>query len=128
MQINRVHHTVVRVKDFDAGIETWRDKLGLELDRTAESKELGLKQAFFNLGDGSFIEVVAPTSNDSAVGKAVDARGEGVHTIAMEVDDLDATVAELEANGVQLIGVGGPQVFIHPTAANGILVQLTPKA
>ena len=127
MQINRVHHTVVRVKDFDAGIETWRDKLGLELDRTAESKELGLKQAFFNLGDGSFIEVVAPTSNESAVGKAVDARGEGVHTIAMEVDDLDATVAELEANGVQLIGVGGPQVFIHPKAANGILVQLTPK-
>ena len=55
MQINRVHHTVVRVKDFDAGIETWRDKLGLELDRTAESKELGLKQAFFNLGDGSSV-------------------------------------------------------------------------
>ncbi|HAK53658.1 MAG TPA: methylmalonyl-CoA epimerase [Gammaproteobacteria bacterium] len=127
MEFNRVHHTVVRVKDFDAGIETWRDKLGLELDRTTESEALGIKQAFFNLGDGSFIEVVAPTNDDSAVGKAL-ARGEGIHTIAMEVEDLDATVAELEANGVQLIGVGGPQVFVHPKAANGILLQLTPKA
>lgn len=128
MTFKGVHHVVVRVKDFDAGIETWRDKFGLTLDRTDESEALGLKQAFFNLDNGGFIEVVAPTSADSAVGKAVESRGEGLHTISMEVEDLDATVAQLEANGVQLIGVGSPQVFIHPKSANGLLVQLTPKA
>ncbi len=128
MSFSGVHHVVVRVKDFDEGLKTWRDKFGLTLDRTDESEALGIKQAFFNLDNGGFIEVVAPTSDDSAVGKAVASRGEGIHTIAMEVDDLDATVQHLEANGVQLIGVGSPQVFIHPKSANGLLVQLTPKA
>ncbi|MDA1298729.1 MAG: VOC family protein [Proteobacteria bacterium] len=128
MSFSGVHHVVVRVKDFDEGLKTWRDKFGLTLDRTAESDELGIKQAFFNLANGGFIEVVAPTGDDSAVGKAVASRGEGIHTIAMEVEDLDATVKQLQANGVQLIGVGSPQVFIHPKSANGLLVQLTPKA
>ena len=128
MSFTGVHHVVVRVKDFGAGLETWRDKFGLTLDRTDESEALGIKQAFFNLANGGFIEVVAPTNDASAVGKAVESRGEGIHTIAMEVEDLDATVAQLEANGVQLIGVGSPQVFIHPKSANGLLVQLTPKA
>ncbi|MDA0791958.1 MAG: VOC family protein [Proteobacteria bacterium] len=128
MSFSGVHHVVVRVKDFDEGLKTWRDKFGLTLDRTAESDALGIKQAFFNLANGGFIEVVAPTGDDSAVGKAVASRGEGIHTIAMEVEDLDATVKQLQANGVQLIGVGSPQVFIHPKSANGLLVQLTPKA
>ena len=128
MSFTAMHHMVVRVKDFDEGVENWRDKFGLELDRIDQNDALGIKQAFFNLAGGGFIEIVAPTSDDSAVGKAVASRGEGMHTMALEVEDLDATVKQLEANGVALIGVGGPQVFIHPKSANGILVQLTPKA
>ncbi len=128
MTFKGVHHVVVRVKDFDAGLETWRDKFGLTLDRTAESEALGIKQAFFELDNGGFIEVVAPTNDESAVGRAVESRGEGLHTIAMEVDDIEATVKHLQDSGVQLIGVGSPQVFIHPKSANGLLVQLTPKA
>ena len=77
------------------------------------------------MANGGFIELVAPTNSEGAVGRAIESRGEGLHTLAMEVDDLDATVKELESKGVQLIGVGGPQVFIHPKSANGILVQLT---
>lgn len=127
MSFKGVDHVVVRVKDFDQGVETWRDKLGMELERTAESEALGIKQAFFQFANGGFLEVVAPTSDDSAVGKAVASRGEGLHTLAMEVDDLDATVKDLEGKGVQLIGVGSPQVFIHPKSANGILVQLTER-
>ena len=69
---------------------------------------------------------MAPTNDEAAVGRAIESRGEGLHTLAMEVDDLDATVKDLESKGVRLIGVGGPQVFIHPKSANGILVQLTP--
>ena len=127
MGIKGVDHVVVRVKDFDQGVETWRDKLGMEMERTAESEALGIKQAFFPLATGGFLEVVAPTSDESAVGKAVASRGEGLHTLAMAVDDLDATVKDLQAKGVQLIGVGSPQVFIHPKSANGILVQLTER-
>ena len=125
MTFKGVDHVVVRVKDFEAGIETWRDKFGQTLDRIDESEALGIKQAFFNLENGGFIEVVAPINDESAVGRAVASRGEGIHTIAMEVDDLETTVKHLQTNGVQLIGVGTPQVFIHPKSANGILVQLT---
>ncbi len=127
MTFRGVDHIVVRVKDIDAGIETWRDKFGMQLERTAESEALGIKQAFFTLPNGGFIEIVAPTGEASAVGRAIESRGEGIHTVALEVEDLDETVRTLEANGVQLIGVGGPQVFIHPKSANGVLVQLTPK-
>ena len=125
MTFKGVDHVVVRVKDFEAGLETWRDKFGQTLDRIDESEALGIKQAFFNLENGGFIEVVAPINDESAVGRAVASRGEGIHTIAMEVDDLETTVKHLQTNGVQLIGVGTPQVFIHPKSANGILVQLT---
>ena len=126
MSMKGVDHIVIRVKDIDEGIKTWRDKLGMALERTAESEALGIKQACFPMDNGGFIEIVAPLNDDSAVGKAVASRGEGLHTMALEVDDLDATIKDLESNGVQLIGVGSPQVFIHPKSANGILVQLSP--
>lgn len=127
MTIKGVDHVVVRVKDIDQGIETWRDKLGMELERTAESEELGIKQAFFPFANGGFLEVVAPMGDESAVGRAVASRGEGIHTLSMAVDNLEETVKEMEGNGVQLIGVGSPQVFIHPKSANGVLVQLTER-
>lgn len=127
MAIKGVDHVVIRVKDIDEGIAVWRDKFGMTLERTAESEALGIKQAFFPFETGGFLEIVAPINDESAVGKAVASRGEGLHTLSMEVDNLDATVKDLEGNGVQLIGVGSPQVFIHPKSANGILVQLTER-
>jgi methylmalonyl-CoA epimerase len=127
MALTGFDHVVVRVRDFEEGVATYRDKLGLALDRTAESEALGIRQAFFQLPDGGFLEVVAPTSPESAVGRALESRGEGIHTFAMAVDDLDATVASLKAGGAQLIGEGGPQVFVHPKSAHGVLLQLTEK-
>lgn len=127
MAITGVDHIVVRVKDIEEGISTYRDKLGMELERTAESEAIGIKQAFFPLADGGFLEVVAPMGPDSAVGKALEGRGEGIHTVAMAVDDLDATVKAMQENGAQLIGVGSPQVFVHPKSAHGVLIQLTQK-
>lgn len=127
MTITAYDHLVVRVADIDEGIKTYRDALGLELDRTDESDALGIKQAFFNLPGGGFIEVVAPTDPDSAVGQALDRRGEGMHTIAFEVDDLAATCEAMKAAGVRLIGEGGPQVFVHPKSTHGILLQLSAR-
>ena len=127
MALTGFDHLVVRVKDFDEGVATYRDALGLELDRTDESAALGIKQAFFQLPDGGFIEVVAPIGADSAVGKALETRGEGIHTMAMAVDDLQQTVDHLQAHDVRLLGEGGPQVFVHPKSTHGILLQLTQK-
>lgn len=126
MAITGVHHIVIRVEDLEKGIETYRDKLGLALDRTAENEALGIKQAFFNLPGGGFVEIVSPTSPDSAVGKALASRGEGVHTIAFAADDVSATAAAMKEAGAQLIGEGGPQVFVHPKSTHGLLLQLSP--
>ena len=127
MAIDAFDHLVVRVEDLEKGIATYRDQLGFELDRVDESEALGIKQAFFNLPGGGFIEVVAPTDENSAVGRALAGRGEGMHTLAFNCEDLEATCAELKAGGAQLIGEGGPQVFVHPKSTHGILLQLGAK-
>ncbi len=130
MAIKGVDHIVVRVKDIDEGIATYRDKLGLELDRTAESDALGVKQAFFQLPNGGFIELVAPLNAESPVGRSLESRGEGLHSLAVEVDNLEQTVKDLQQQGAQLIGADRPggQVFVHPRSAHGILVQLVERS
>jgi methylmalonyl-CoA epimerase len=127
MAVTGMHHLVIRVDDFDRAVENWTNLLGVPCDRIDQHDALGIRQAFFNLSDGGFVEIVSPTNESAAVGKALASRGEGIHTIAMAVDDLAGTVAALKAAGVQLIGEGGPQVFIHPKSANGVLVQLSAK-
>ncbi len=124
-QLTGVDHVVIRVKDLDEGIKTYRDVLGLTLSRTGENPAIG-KQAFFDLPDGGFIELVAPLSADSAIGKALERSGEGVHTIAMAVEDMDKTVADLKARGATILG-GGPVQFVHPKSAHGVLLQLFEK-
>ncbi|MEE8399234.1 MAG: VOC family protein [Desulfobacterales bacterium] len=125
MGIKGVDHIVVRVKDIEEGIKTYRDKLGMEMDRRSESEALGIKQAFFNFDNGGFLEVVAPLGTDSPVGKSIESRGEGVHTVSLAVDDLDGTIKAMQDAGVTLIGVGTPQVYVHPKSAHGLLIQLT---
>lgn len=128
MGFTGIDHVVVRVKDLEQGIATYRDALGMELERTAESQAIGVKQAFFPLAQGGFLEVVAPLGPETPVGRALESRGEGIHTIAMAVDDLEATVKELGEKGVQLIGGGGRgPAFIHPRATHGVLVQLVER-
>ena len=129
MGIKGVDHVVVRVKDIDEGIATYRDALGMDLERTSESEAIGIKQAFFPLTGCGFLEVVAPLSAESPVGRAIESRGEGVHTVAMSVEDLPGTIKAMKEKGVQLIGADRPggQVFIHPRSAHGVLVQLVAR-
>ena len=127
MAITGVHHIVVRVRDLDEAIASYSNGLGLALDRTDESEALGIKQAFFQFPDGGFLELVAPTSPESAVGRSLESRGEGGHAIAFAVDDVDATAEAAKAGGARLIGEGGPQVFVHPKSTHGLLVQLSKK-
>ena len=125
MALTGFDHLVIRVSDLEEGIKTYRDRLGLTLDRTDQTDALGVKQAFFNLPGGGFIEVVAPTDPDGAVARSLESRGEGIHTIAFAVDDLQATSAAMKEAGAQLIGDGGPQVFVHPRSTHGVLLQLS---
>ena len=124
--LKRVHHIVVRVKELEQGIASYQ-AMGLRLERTGENTALGIRQAFFPLEDGSFIEVVCPTNPDSAVGKALASRGEGIHSIVFKVDNVGDAAGAMKSHGVSLIGEGGSQVFVHPKSSHGVLVQLTDK-
>jgi 4-hydroxyphenylpyruvate dioxygenase-like putative hemolysin len=97
--------------------------LGLKLERRAENAALSLKQAFFKLDDGSSIEVCTPTDPNSAVGKALESRGEGIHSIVFKVADIPKTAADFKGRGVSMIG----DTFVHPKSTHGMLVQLTDK-
>lgn len=124
MAITGMHHVVIRVKDIDVAIESYR-KLGLELTRTLETPSIG-KQAIFGLADGTFIELVAPLSPDSPVGRAIESRGEGVHTVAFLVDDFEKTVGDIKEGGARIIQMEELQdtAFVHPKSTHGVLLQV----
>ncbi|MFP6584724.1 MAG: VOC family protein [Candidatus Hydrogenedentota bacterium] len=124
MAITGLHHVVIRVNDLDEAIESYT-KLGLELTKTLETPGIG-KQAVFRFPNGTFLELVAPTDPDSPVGKAIASRGEGVHTISIEMKDFEDSVSTLADNGTRLIRSEDlPNVaFVHPKETHGVLLQL----
>lgn len=123
-------HVAIVVKDLDAAIAHYRDALGLELAEIEEVKEQQVKTAIFGHGMGR-IELICPTTEDSGVAKYLQKRGEGLHHICVEVDDIEAAMAALKAKGAPLIdetpkpGAGGAKVaFVHPKGNHGVLVEL----
>ncbi len=119
MAIKGVDHIVIRVKDLDQAVEAYRKILDIE-PRRQSSDALKADQAFFDLDNGTFVELIMPTDDASPLAGPLEKRGEGIHTIAFSVEDRAETVAELEAKQVRVIG----GAFVHPGSANGVLLQL----
>ena len=88
--------------------------------------------AFFRFPD-SYVELVSNLGDGGPIAKRMEERGEGVHLIAMQVEDLEATLASLREKGIRLVGDPGPgnpvkgQVFIHPAETGGVLTQLVQR-
>ena len=133
MEFKAVDHVVIAVKDLEASIAQFEKVYGVPATDIGEPAGAGFKNAYFRFGGPSYLELVAPTNETGPVGRRVAASGEGVYLIAMQVDNLENAVAELRAKGVRLVGDPGPgnpvkgQVFIHPSAAGGILTQLVQR-
>jgi len=123
-------HVAIAVKDLDAAVHYYVHVLGFappELEVVADQK---VRTALFGHGMGR-IELICPTDANSSVAKFLEKRGEGLHHICVEVDDIVATLAELKARGAALIdevpriGAGGAKIaFIHPRGAHGVLTEL----
>ncbi len=128
-----VDHVVIAVKELEAGIQQFEKVYGIQATERGEPPGAGFKNAYFRFGGDSYVELVAPTNDEGPVGRRVAASGEGVYLLAMRVDDLSATLDDLRSKGVRLIGDPGPgqtprgQVFIHPSAAGGVLTQLVQR-
>ena len=125
-----IDHIGIATESLEDATAVWRDALGLKLDSTEEIATQGVRVAMYSIGQ-SHIELLEPLSPDTPVGKFLGKRGPGIHHIAVRVDDIRTALAELKAKGLRLIdevprvGAGGCLVaFIHPTAANGVLLEL----
>ena len=134
MAVKRIDHIAVVVEDIDASLAFWRDALGLDMTHLEEVKAQESIIAFLPTG-GSEVELVKPTTETSGVAKYLAKRGPGMHHICLEVDNLEAMLADMKAKGVKLInetptiGAGGKKIaFIHPSSANGVLAELYQNA
>jgi len=125
----KINHVAIVVEDIDAALDFWQQTFGLRLDHVEEVPSQKSKVAFLPLGE-SEIELVQPTTTDSGLANFLEKRGEGMHHICIEVEDIDAALAELKSKGVRLINEvpeelpGRKMAFIHPKAASGVLVEL----
>ena len=125
-----IHHVGVAVRDLDEAIETYGRLFGAELEHRDTVSEHGVEAAAVRVGQ-SRIELLAATDDDTPVGRFLAKRGPGMHHVAYEVDDLDAELAGLDEQGIELIdheprrGFYGMRVaFVHPDATDGVLAEL----
>lgn len=126
----RINHIGIAVKDADTALKMYREVLGLEPSRTEIVESQQVKTVHIPIGDSS-IELLESTSPNGVVAKFIEKRGEGIHHIAIEVDNIETTLAKMKAEGFQLIdetprmGAGNMKIaFIHPRSTNGVLLEL----
>ena len=128
--LGKIEHIALAVADLEAAIAHYRSVWGLEVVHRERVEDQGVEEAMLSLGD-TYLQLLAPTGPDTTVGKFIERRGEGLHHIAYEVEDLEDTLAGLRANGVALIdeeprlgGRGHMVAFVHPKGNLGLLVEL----
>jgi methylmalonyl-CoA epimerase len=132
MAIKRVDHIAIVVEKLDAALGVYRDALGMAVSDILVMPEQDVKMAMLPTGD-SEIELLEPLSAESGIGRYLAKRGEGLHHICLEVDDIEATLADLKARGAQLIdetpkqGANGRIAFIHPKGSHGVLIELVER-
>jgi methylmalonyl-CoA epimerase len=130
MNIKNIDHIGIAVNNIQESLSFWQASLGIEPQGTEEVPQQKLRTAFLPVGDTE-IELLESTSPDSSVAKFLEKHGEGLHHIAIRVDDIDVALAELKAKGVKLIdetprnGAGGSRIaFVHPRSTHGVLLEL----
>ena len=130
--IKRIDHVAVAVNDLDAAVSTVEKLFGLKPAKIEEIADQGVKAALIHIGDTE-LEFIQPIKPDTGVAKFLESKGEGIHHIAIEVDDTDAELKALEEKGAKLIdkqgrkGLAGKIGFIHPKSVHGILLELCQK-
>lgn len=133
---NRINHVAIIVEDLDSALSFWRDALGLPVHKTEANEGENVNIAFLPIGE-SEIELLEPMTAESSIGKYLAKKGQGMHHVCVEVDNIDEAMANLREKGIDLINdtpkvrpEGTRYAFIHPRSASGVLVELyeLPKA
>jgi methylmalonyl-CoA/ethylmalonyl-CoA epimerase len=127
--VSKIHHIGIVVEKLQAAYEFYRDTLGLPVIREAEIPDQGVRAALLAAGENE-VELLEPAVPGTGVARFLAKRGEGLHHLCFETDDVAAALGELNAKGVTLIdqtprhGLAGLIGFIHPSACSGVLVEL----
>jgi methylmalonyl-CoA/ethylmalonyl-CoA epimerase len=125
----KINHIAIVVEDIKAALAVYRDLVGLAVDHIAEETAEQVRVAILSTENGD-IELVEPTSPDSGVARFLARRGEGLHHICLEVEDMGSTVNQMKAHGLDVLGEprindrGEKYIFIHPKSAHGVLLEL----
>lgn len=129
----KIDHLGIATKSISESLKFWGDALGLENVHTEVVEEQKVRVAMLPIGE-SRVELLEPTSDDSPISKFLEKRGGGIHHIAVEVENIEASLAKLKAEGARLIdetpriGAEGCLIaFVHPAASGGVLLELTQK-
>ena len=131
--IKKVNHMAIAVNNLDEALELYDKLFGLKPEKVEIMTDQRVKAAILPVGEGSEIELIQPIDSDSGVAKFLEKRGEGIHHIAIEVDDIDQELKTLAEKGVDLIdkqariGLAGRVAFLHPKATRGVLIELVQK-
>ncbi|HZG34980.1 MAG TPA: methylmalonyl-CoA epimerase [Gaiellaceae bacterium] len=130
MAARGIHHLGVAVRDLDSALDTYVRLLGARVEHRAAVPEQGVEAAAVLVGDGR-VELLGALGPETPVGRFLAKRGEGMHHVAYEVDDVAATLEVLAAAGADLVdseprqGLFGLQVaFVHPDAVHGVLTEV----
>ena len=132
MRITAIDHVGIAVPDLDAAIEHYTSAYGMTCVHQEVNEEQGVREAMMAVGDsGSYLQLLAPLSPDSTIGKFLDKSGPGIQQMAYRVDSIDEVSEHLRGQGMRLLydapktGTAGSRVnFVHPKSAGGVLVEL----
>ncbi len=129
----KLTHAGIAVKNLEDATKIFSKLFNIEHIPTEEVADQKVRVGFCHVGDAS-VELTEATSPDSPIAKFIEKRGEGVHHLSFEVDDLEIELARLKGEGFQLIdekprvGAGGYLIaFLHPKSTNGVLIELSQK-
>jgi methylmalonyl-CoA epimerase len=130
----RIDHIGVAVEDIDAALALYEKSFEMELAHRETVESQGVEAVLLDVGDGH-VELLRPLGPDTAVGKFLARKGPGLHHVAYAVDDIDATLRQLSAAGIELIdaeprtGIRGSRVaFLHPRATGSVLTEIVEPA
>ncbi|MBP2240792.1 methylmalonyl-CoA/ethylmalonyl-CoA epimerase [Cytobacillus eiseniae] len=131
--IKKIDHIGIAVRSLEEALPFYTDCLKLPLLGIEEVESEKLKVAFLQAGETK-LELLEPTSEESAVAKFIEKRGEGLHHVALAVDDIKERIKEMKENGIRMIqdvpkaGAGGAQVaFMHPKSTGSVLYEFCEK-
>jgi len=127
--VPKINHIAIVVEDLEKALELYRDVIGLPLAHIGEEAAEQVRVAFLPTANGD-IELVEPTSPESGVAKFLANRGEGLHHICLEVEDMETMVDLMSTRGLKVLGEprvnkrGDKYIFVHPKSAFGVLLEL----